>query len=115
MKKTLFVLGLVLGLVLLAAMPAAAGEKGSWKGWIADAKCAAKQGADKVASADHAGCAENCIKGGEKAVFVSDSDGTIYQVENQVAVTSHAGHHVEVSGTLHKEDKTLTVDEVKML
>ena len=40
MKKTLLVLGLVFGLVLLAATPAAAGEKGSWKGWIADAKCA---------------------------------------------------------------------------
>ncbi len=112
MKKTLLVLGLVFGLVLLAAMPAAAGEKGSWKGWIADAKCSGARD-DKGASADHAGCAANCIKGGEKAVFVSD-DGTVYQVENQDAVTDHAGHNVEVSGTLHK-DKTLTVDKVSML
>jgi hypothetical protein len=110
MKKTVFALGLVL--VLLAALPAAAGEKGSWKGWIADANCAAKQGADKVASADHAGCAANCIKGGGEAVFVSD--GTVYKVKNQEKVTGHAGHHVELSGTMHK-DKTLTVDNVKML
>ena len=110
MKKTVFALGLVL--VLLAALPAAAGEKGSWKGWIADAKCSGARD-DKGASADHAGCAANCIKGGEKAVFVSD-DGTVYQVKNQEKVTGHAGHHVEVSGTVHK-DKTLTVDEVKML
>ena len=111
MKKTLLVLGLVFGLVLLAATPAAAGEKGSWKGWIADAKCAGARD-DKGASADHAGCAANCIKGGQKAVFVSD--GTVYEVTNQDAVTGHAGHHVEVTGTLHK-DKTLTVDKVSML
>ena len=112
MKKTLLVLGLVFGLVLLAATPAAAGEKGSWKGWILDAKCAGARD-DKGASADHAGCAVKCIKkDGEKAVFVSD--GTVYEVTNQDAVTSHAGHHVEVSGTLHK-DKTLTVDKVSML
>jgi hypothetical protein len=110
MKKTVFALGLVL--VLLAALPAAAGEKGSWKGWIADEKCAGARD-DHGASADHAGCAANCIKGGQKAVFVSH-DGTVYQVKNQDAVTSHAGHHVEVSGTVHK-DKTLTVDKVKML
>ncbi len=109
MKKTVFALGLVL--VLLAALPAAAGEKGSWKGWIADAKCAGARD-DKGASADHAGCAANCIKGGGKAVFVSD--GTVYEVTNQDAVTAHAGHHVEVSGTMHK-DKTLTVDKVSML
>ena len=113
MKKTLLVLGLVFGLVLLAALPAAAGEKGSWKGWIADAKCAGARD-DHGASADHAGCAANCVKSGQKAVFVSDKDGTVYQVKNQDAVTSHAGHHVEVSGTMHK-DKTLTVDNVKML
>ena len=47
-------------------------------------------------------------------MFVSDKDGTVYQVKNQEKVTDHAGHHVEVSGTVHK-DKTLTVDEVKML
>ncbi len=109
MKKTVFALGLVL--VLLAALPAAAGEKGSWKGWIADAKCAGARD-DHGASADHAGCAANCIKGGGEAVFVSD--GTVYEVTNQDAVTSHAGHHVEVTGTLHK-DKTLTVDKVSML
>jgi hypothetical protein len=109
MKKTVFALGLVL--VLLAALPAAAGEKGSWKGWIADEKCAGARD-DHGASADHAGCAANCIKGGGEAVFVSD--GTVYKVKNQEKVTGHAGHHVELSGTMHK-DKTLTVDNVKML
>ena len=111
MKKTLLAMSVVL--LLLVAMPAAAGEKGSWKGWISDAKCANARD-DHGASDKHAGCAQNCIKGGQKAVFVSDSDGTIYEVKNQDVVTPHAGHHVKVSGSLHA-DKTLTVDKVEML
>ena len=39
-----------------------------WTGYIADANCAAKQGA-KAASDGHAGCAQGCIKKGAAAVL----------------------------------------------
>ncbi len=107
MKKTLFVLGLVL--VLGVSLASAAGKKGNWTGWISDAKCAAKG-----AKAGHAGCAEKCIKGGQKAVFVTP-DGGVLEVSNQDSVTAHAGHHVKVSGSLDEATKTLTVDKVTMV
>ena len=108
MKKTVFVLGLVLALVLGVSLASAAPEKGSWTGFISDAKCGAKG-----AKAEHAGCAEKCIKGGSKAVLVTE-DGTVYEVANQDQVTAHAGHQVKVDGTVDKATKTVTVTKVTM-
>jgi hypothetical protein len=81
-----------------------------YTGYIADAKCAAKQGA-KAASEKHANCAAACIKGGEKAVLVTE-DGKVYAIANQEKVVEHAGHKVTVNGKLDGE--TITVESVKM-
>lgn len=106
MKKSLFVLSLVL--VLMVALSPAAAKKGTWTGWVSDAKCA-KNGA----KAEHAACAEKCIKAGQKAVFVT-GDGTVLEVANQDKVTGHAGHEVTISGSLDEATKTLTVNKVTM-
>ncbi len=73
-------------------------------GWVTDAKCAPKVGGD---------CAKKCIEKGEKAVFVTDSDKKVLQIDNQDAITAHAGHHVSVTGTVSGD--TLHVDKVAML
>lgn len=99
-----FVLGFAVLLAL--AMTAMAAE---WTGYIADSSCAHKMGA-KVANDSHAGCAERCVKRGDKAVLVTE-DGKIFNVANQDKVVEHAGHKVTLSGDL-KED-TITVSEVK--
>jgi hypothetical protein len=104
-KKTLLVLGLVL---VLSVGMAWAAEKGSWTGYISDAKCGAKG-----AKAAHAGCAKKCIEGGQAAVFVTDDGGTVLEVTNQDKVKEHAGHHVKVEGTV--DAKKLTVDKVTMV
>ena len=104
-KKTLLVLGLVL---VLSLVMASAAEKGSWTGYISDAKCGAKG-----AKAAHAGCAKKCIEGGQAAVFVSDDGGAVLEVTNQDKVKEHAGHHVKVDGTL--DEKKLTVSKVTMV
>ncbi len=101
-----FVLGLA-GMLALA-LTAMAGE---WSGYISDAGCAKKQGAAKVASADHAGCAEGCIKKGDKAVLVTE-DGKVYQIANQDKVKEHAGHKVTIEGDMSGD--SITVAEVKM-
>ena len=103
MKKfaAVFVLSLVM------AFSAMAGE---WTGYIADANCAAKQGA-KAASDAHANCAAKCIKGGAKAVLVT-AEGKVYKLEDQAKVTDHAGHKVTITGTM--DGDTIKVDEVKM-
>jgi len=93
-------------LLLALATMAMAGE---WTGYISDAGCAKKMGV-KVANETHAGCAQSCIKRGDKAVLVTE-DGKVYAVANQDKVVDHAGQKVTVSGDL-KED-TITVSEVK--
>ncbi len=75
------------------------------KGWVSDAMCGAKTGAG------HAACAKKCVGGGEKAVFVTDSDKKVMQVANQDAIKSHAGEHVEVTGTVDNSG-ALTVNKV---
>jgi hypothetical protein len=101
---------LVFGFVALMAlaMTAMAAE---WTGYISDAGCAKKQGAAKVASDGHAGCAESCIKKGDKAVLVTE-DGKIYQIADQDKVKEHAGMKVTVVGDV--DGDTIKVKEVKM-
>jgi hypothetical protein len=105
LKKIVFSLLLVLSLMASSALAA------DFTGYISDAACGAKRGA-KAATADHAACAAKCIKGGAKAVLLTE-DGKVYQIANQDKVTEHAGHKVTISGKLDGE--TITADSVKML
>ncbi|MFN7993449.1 MAG: DUF5818 domain-containing protein [Bryobacteraceae bacterium] len=99
----------VLGLACLVAlaMTAMAAEV---TGYISDAGCAKKQGA-KAASDGHAGCAQGCIKKGDKAVLVT-ADGKIYAISNQDKVVEHAGHKVTLVGDVSGD--SITVSDVKM-
>jgi len=100
-----FVLGITFFSAL--AMTAVAAE---FTGYISDAGCAAKQGAAKVASDSHAGCAKGCIKRGDKAVLVTP-EGKIYQIANQDKVVEHAGEKVTLVGDA--DGDSITVTEVK--
>src|SRR6476620_7390301 len=82
-------------LVFALSFVAMAGE---WTAYIVDSNCAAKQGA-KTAAGGHEGCAAKCIKGGAAAVLVT-SDGKVYKIHNQDAVTAHAGHKVTITGKM---------------
>ena len=89
------------------ALFAACAFAGEWKGTISDAKCGA---AHADASEKSMKCVNGCVKGGQKAVFVSD--GKVIQIANQDAVKEHLGHKVTVTGKM--EGDTVTVDSVKM-
>lgn len=111
MKKVLLVLLAVL--VVFTMLSFASDKKASgdqaMKGWISDVHCGAKG-----AKAGHEDCAKKCAQMGEKLVFVPDAkDGKILNIDNQAAVQDHAGHHVEVKGTVSND--TLHVDNVTML
>src|SRR5437899_2264812 len=103
MKK----LGSILtALAFLASLSLAAAEDKKSQtidGWITDAKCAPKVAGD---------CAKKCADAGEPLVVVSEKDKTIYKVDNQDAVKAHAGHHVNVTGTITGD--TMHVDKVTM-
>jgi hypothetical protein len=89
-----FILTLVLALSVFAF--AAAAEE--FKGVVADSHCAKAQ-PSKVTSPEHAKCAEKCIKGGAKAVLVTE-DGKVYNLDDQQKAVPHAGKKVTVNGTL---------------
>jgi len=77
-------------------------------GYVSDAMCA--KDAHKVASADHAACAQKCIQGGEKPVLVVGEK--VYTITNPAILIPHAGHKVTVDGQLKGD--ALTVKSVKM-
>jgi hypothetical protein len=91
-------------LALATTIALAGGSKGSWTGYVSDAKCGAKVDAD---------CAKKCAEAGQALVFVNDADKSVVPVANQDALKEHAGHHVKVEGTL--DNNTLTVDNVSMV
>jgi len=80
----------------------------SFTGWVADAMCA--KDPHKVASADHAACAQKCIQGGEKPVLVVGDK--VYNITNPDTLVPHAGHKVTVDADVKGD--SLTVKSVKM-
>ena len=60
-------------------------------------------------------CVQNCIKAGEKYVFVSK--GKISEIQNQNFgdLEKHAGHTVKLTGALGSNGKTITVSKVEMV
>lgn len=91
MKKTSVLLLALLAVAI--ALPAGAGAKGSWTGWITDSTCGAKG-----AKAAHKNCAEKCLSEGGKLVFYSLENQKIYSLENQELAKQHLGHEVTVTG-----------------
>jgi hypothetical protein len=80
----------------------------SFTGWVSDAMCA--KDPHKVASADHAACAQKCIQGGEKPVLVVGDK--VYNITNPDKLVPHAGHKVTVDADVKGD--SLTVKTVKM-
>ena len=93
-------------LIALFAVSAFAADY-SGKGTISDARCGA---AHADASEKSTACVNKCVKGGQKAVLVSE--GKVYQIANQDKVADHLGHKVTVNGKL--EGDVLTLTDVKM-
>ena len=103
-------------LAVVSAAPASAQKPGeqTWKGKISDANCKEKHPAGehegkKMTDAD---CTSVCVKKGAKYVFVAD--GKVYQIANQNSkqIASHAGHDVELTGTMKGD--VITATQLKM-
>lgn len=96
----------VFGLLCLSfVLSAAVLHAEQWTGYISDAKCGLKG-----ASADHAECAQSCIKAGAAAVLVSD--GRLFALDKQPEVKKFAGEKVVVQGTAGKDGKSIKVDSI---
>jgi hypothetical protein len=95
--------------IVFVACVAMAQQTTKIEGYITDAKCGAKAGADL----SNAACAKKCVEAGEKLVLVTDKDRKLYAVDNQDAVKGHEGHHVRVTGTVNGD--SIHVEKVDML
>lgn len=78
----------------------------TWTGWISTGMCG-------KASMDNK-CIQNCVKAGEKYVFVSK--GKVREIQNQNFgdLDKHAGHTIKLSGTLSSDGNSVTVSKVEM-
>lgn len=107
-KRVLCTVALVL---VLAALPALAAEKGSWTGWITDSHCG-----EKGANAKHTkACVEKCAQGDGKIVFFNNGDKKLYQLDEAGAAKAldHVGHEVTLTGAL--DGDKITVDAIEMV
>jgi hypothetical protein len=108
MKKSILS---VFVLALMCSVTAWAADKATnIKGWVSDSKCGAAG-----AKAGHADCAKKCEAAGEKAVFVSDKDKSVWSVDNPDALAGHEGHHVKVNAHVDADKKSIHVNSVSML
>ena len=84
-----------------------AAEK-TWTGEISSSMC----------NSTHGGmghdCILNCIKAGEKYVFINKKE--VHPIQNQdfSDLEKHAGHTVKLTGDLGSDGKTVTVTKVEM-
>ena len=100
---------------LLGIGSALAAEQ-TWSGQISDAMCGKdhsmmEHGGKKVSARD---CTLECVKGGSKYVFVSE--GKVYEIGNQSMkdLQLHAGHNVQLTGTMASDGKTIQVSKIVM-
>jgi hypothetical protein len=100
---------------LLTVRPAAAQET-TWRGKISDAMCGASHGTRGGDMQKDHDCAVQCAKKGG-FVFVAEAKDkpTIYKIANQdmKEVTVHAGHPIDLTGTLKGD--TITVTKIVMI
>ena len=94
-----------IALTVLMACGASFAEQ-TWTGWISTSMCGTAHMDNK--------CIQNCVKAGEKYVFVSK--GKVREIQNQDFgdLEKHAGHTVKLTGTLGPDGKTVTVSKVEM-
>jgi len=118
MQKRILVLMLVVSMVALGAVFTVSAEEGSWTGEVIDVACYVPKGA---AGADHAGCAQACVKGGQPMGLLLE-DGTVVILaanhdngDSFAALKDMAGGNAEVTGDLADKGgvKVLTVSGAK--
>ncbi len=84
----------VLAIAILLVGSGFAAER---SGWVADEKCANE---GKATSAEHAQCAQACVKGGEPIVFLDLASGRVVKVKNPDKVKDFVGKKVTIVGEL---------------
>jgi hypothetical protein len=102
----------LIGLIWICAEPARAAKL---TGWFACQKCTAPRVANGDLRPSNPHCAKQCIEKGSAAVFINEQGKELLRVTNSVSVEENLGYHVEVTGDIDSESKTIAIEAVKRL
>jgi len=84
-------------------------------GWFADAQCAAPRAAKGVIGPNNPDCVKRCLEEGATAVFISEQARALFEVRDYPSVKADVGYHIELTGTVDKTGKVISVVSVKRL
>ena len=108
-----------------AALVAAAASIGStakvetktvtWTGWFSDITCAKGRVENGEIGPNNTVCVKKCLDEGATAVFVSEQAKAMFVVKDHPSLKEDVGYHVELTGVVDVEAKTVSVTSVKHL
>lgn len=107
---------IVLGLIALISVGLAPADKSrTFIGWLSDESCATARATGGVFTPTNPDCAKRCIESGKAVVFISENDKALFKVSDYPKAKDDLGWHLELSGVLDEDTKTLSVQSVKRL
>ena len=87
----------------------------TWTGWFSDKGCAAAKIKSGNISPNGTECVKKCLTEGATPVFLSEQAKAMYEVKDHPKVIEDVGYHVELTGVVDEETKTIAVQSVKRL
>jgi hypothetical protein len=87
----------------------------TWTGWFSDKGCAAPRVAKGILGPNNPSCVKRCLGEGATPVFISEQTKEMYEVKGDPPLDGDVFYHVEVSGTVDREAKTIAIRSVKRL
>lgn len=109
---------LTLAIAVTASSPASVAAQSDVRtmtGWFADAQCAAPRVAKGIIAPNNPDCVKRCLEEGVPAVFISEQAKTMFEIRDYPSVKADVGYHIELTGTVDKAGKAISVQSVKRL
>lgn len=96
---------------------ARAGESTTWTGFFSDKGCAKSKVARGDITPNNAVCVARCLDDGATAVFMSEQAKAMFDVTGYATtkIKEDLGYHLEVTGIVDADAKTIAVTSVKRL
>jgi hypothetical protein len=89
------------------------GETVTLKGWLSDKGCAQSKIKAEDVTPNGTTCVKQCLETGATPVFVHPETRTLYELKDYPTFNDDVGYHLELTGVVDAETKTITVRSVK--
>jgi hypothetical protein len=87
----------------------------TWTGWFSDITCAKGRVDNGEIGPNNTACVKKCLDEGATAVFISEQAKAMFVVKDHPTLKEDVGYHVELTGVVDEEAKTVSVKSVKRL